>query len=83
MGYSGRRTLENPDSGGEVVDTPGGTESGGDDGRRGDEIVGEAVVQVTLCNCQPFALARSSLRAHPSSSGDAGAGRGVVVVGRT
>jgi hypothetical protein len=45
----GKRTLENPDSGGKVVDTPGSFESGGDDRRRGDEIVGEAVVQVSLC----------------------------------
>jgi hypothetical protein len=32
MGHGRRRTLENTDSGGEVVDTPGSAESGGDDG---------------------------------------------------
>jgi hypothetical protein len=55
-----RRTLENTDSRGEVVDTPGSAESGSDDGRRGDEIVGEAVVKVSLrmsvrwpCTWQP------------------------------
>ena len=42
------RTLEDTDSRGEVVDTPGSAESGGDDGGGGNEIVGEAVVQVAL-----------------------------------
>lgn len=41
-------TLEDPDGSGEVVDPPGGTQGGGADGRRGDEIVGEGVVQVAL-----------------------------------
>lgn len=45
------RTLENSDSRGEVVHTPGGTEGGGDDGGRGDKIIGEAVVQVSLYLC--------------------------------
>jgi hypothetical protein len=46
----GLRTLEDSDSRGEIVDAPGGLESGGDDRGRGDEIVGEAVVQVSLFN---------------------------------
>jgi hypothetical protein len=44
-------TLKDSDSRGEVVNTPRSADSGGDDRRRGDEIVGEAVVQVSLCNC--------------------------------
>jgi hypothetical protein len=44
----GGRTLEDADGGGEVVDSPGGPEGGGQDGRGGDEIVGEGVVQVAL-----------------------------------
>lgn len=43
------RTLENADSGSEVVDTAGSLEGSGDDGNGGDEIVGEGVVQVALC----------------------------------
>jgi hypothetical protein len=54
FGYS--HTLENSDGRGEVVDTPGSAESGGDDGGGGDEIIGEAVVQVSLCDCQLPAL---------------------------
>ena len=42
------RTLKNSDSRGEVVDTPGSADSGGEDGGRGDEIVCEAVVQISL-----------------------------------
>ena len=42
------RTLEDPDGGGVVVDSPGSPEGGGEDGGRGDEIVGEGVVQVAL-----------------------------------
>jgi hypothetical protein len=53
------RTLEDTDSRGEVVDTPGSAESGGNDGGGGDEIVGEAVVQVALCDSQQCALAKS------------------------
>jgi hypothetical protein len=41
-------TLEHPDGGGEVVDTAGGLEGGGEDLDGGDEIVGEAVVQIAL-----------------------------------
>jgi hypothetical protein len=52
-------TLEDSDSRGEVVDTPGSAESGGDDGGGGNEIVGEAVVQVTLCSSQMHVLAKS------------------------
>ena len=47
----GQHTLENPHGGGEVVDTARSAESSGDDRRRGDEIVGEAVVQVSLGGC--------------------------------
>ena len=42
------RTLEDSDGGGEVVDSTGGLEGGDNDGRSGDEIVGEGVVQVAL-----------------------------------
>ena len=48
VGCSEKRTLENSDSRGEVVDTPGSAESGSDDRGGGDEIGGEAVVQVSL-----------------------------------
>ena len=44
----GKRTLEDADSGGEVVDAASGPESGGEDLNGRDEIVGEAVVQVAL-----------------------------------
>lgn len=47
-GYNEKRTLENSDSRGEVIDTPGSAESSSDDCRGGNEIVGEAVVQVSL-----------------------------------
>jgi len=49
------RTLEDPHGGGEVVDPPGSAQSGDDDRRRGDEIVGEAVVQVALDSYQLIA----------------------------
>jgi hypothetical protein len=42
------RTLEDSDSGGEVVDAAGGPQSSGEDLDGGDEIVSEAVVEVTL-----------------------------------
>lgn len=42
------RTLEDPDGGGVVVDSPGSPESGGENGGGGNEIVGEGVVQVAL-----------------------------------
>lgn len=42
------RTLENADSGSEVVDSAGSLEGGGDDRDGRDEIVGEGVVQVAL-----------------------------------
>lgn len=42
------RTLENTDGGGEVVDTASGLKGGSEDLNGGDEIVGEAVVQVAL-----------------------------------
>lgn len=41
-------TLENPDGGREVVDAAGGLQGRGEDLDGGDEIVGEAVVQVAL-----------------------------------
>jgi hypothetical protein len=43
-----QHTLKNSNSRGEVIDTPGGADGGGDDRGRGNEIVGEAVVQVSL-----------------------------------
>jgi hypothetical protein len=43
-----KRTLEYPDGGGEVVDAAGGSEGSDDNAGRGDEIVGESVVEVTL-----------------------------------
>lgn len=57
----GLDALENADGGGVVVDPPGSLDGSLADGRRGDEIVGESVVQVALlwrssvslcpCNC--------------------------------
>lgn len=44
----GMRTLEDTDSGGEVVDAASGPESSGEDLNGRDEIVGKAVVQVAL-----------------------------------
>lgn len=41
-------TFEDADGGSKVVDPPGSLEGSGDDGRRGDEIVGEGVVEVAL-----------------------------------
>lgn len=41
-------TLEDAHGSGEVVHPPGGPKSGGADGRGGDQIVGEGVVQVAL-----------------------------------
>jgi hypothetical protein len=43
-----KRTLEYPDGSREVVDAPGGSEGSDDNAGRGDKIVGESVVQVTL-----------------------------------
>lgn len=42
------RTLENSDGGREVVDPSGGLEGGNDDRWRGNKIVCESVVQVSL-----------------------------------
>lgn len=42
------RTLEDADSGGEVVDSAGGLEGSGDNGDGGDQVVSESVVQVAL-----------------------------------
>jgi hypothetical protein len=44
----GLDALEDPNGGGEVVDSPRGPKGGGHDGGGGDEIVGEGVVQVAL-----------------------------------
>lgn len=44
-------TFEDTNGGGVIVDATSGTESGGADGGRGDKIVGECVVQVSLDNC--------------------------------
>lgn len=41
-------TLEYSHGGGKVIDPPGGPEGGGDDGGRGDQVVGEGVVEVAL-----------------------------------
>lgn len=43
-----KRTLEDANSGGEVVNTAGGLEGGSEDLDGGNEIVSEAVVQVAL-----------------------------------
>ncbi len=48
VGLGWVHTLEDADGGREVVDSPGSLEGGGEDGRGGDEIVGEGVVQVAL-----------------------------------
>jgi hypothetical protein len=48
QGVLAKRTLEYPDGGREVVDAPGGSESGDDDAGRRHEIVGESVVEVAL-----------------------------------
>lgn len=45
-----KRTLEDADGGGEVVDAAGGLQSCGEDLDGGDEIVGEAVVEIPLDN---------------------------------
>lgn len=42
------RTLEDPDSGGEVVDTAGRLQGSSKDLNGGNEIVGEGVVEVSL-----------------------------------
>ena len=55
------RTLENADSGSEVVDSAGSLEGGGDDRDGGDEIVGEGVVQVALFENVALVLACGSL----------------------
>ena len=46
----GLDALENSYGGGVIVDPSRGLEGGLDNGRRGDEIVGEGVVQVALSN---------------------------------
>ena len=45
------RTLENTDGSGEVVDTACSLQGGAEDLNGGDEIVGEAVVQIALGEC--------------------------------
>lgn len=44
----GSLTFENPDSRSEVVDSPRSFEGGGYDHGRGDQIVREGIVEVTL-----------------------------------
>lgn len=74
----GEPTLEDSDGGGEVVDATGSAEGSGDDGGRGDEIVGKAVVEVSLEFCQlvrrvlRFELFRARSSASGDRSGDAG-----------
>jgi hypothetical protein len=63
-----KRTLKNSDSRGKVVDTPGSADSGGDDRGRGNEIVGEAVVQVSLYIVSQVAL-NIATAAHPTLNG--------------
>jgi hypothetical protein len=41
-------TLEDPHGGGEIVNPSGGFQGGNEHGRRGDQVVGEGVVQVAL-----------------------------------
>ena len=48
-GYA--NTFENPDGGGEVVDTTRSAQGSGENFNGGDEIVSEAVVQVALVKC--------------------------------
>ena len=43
-----RRTLEDPDSSGKVIDPPGGLESSNDDRGGRNQVVSEGVVQVAL-----------------------------------
>ena len=50
------RTLENTDSGVEVVNTAGGLQGSSEDLNGGNEIVGEAVVQVTLGKADQFII---------------------------
>lgn len=62
-----KHTLKNADSRGKVVDTPRSADSRGDDGGRGDEIVGEAVVQVSLHVVSQIAL-DTVVATHPTPS---------------
>lgn len=57
-------TLENTDGGREVVDTAGGLQGGSEDLNGGDEIVGEAVVQVAL-DWESVTAACAGLRSIP------------------
>lgn len=57
----GYRTLEDTDGSGEVIDTTGSLESGGEDLNGRDEIVGEAVVQVTLRLKESILLVRADI----------------------
>lgn len=51
MGRVVDTTFKNPDGGREVVYSPGGSESCLNDGRGGDKIVGEGVIEVALGDC--------------------------------
>lgn len=46
--WQAKRTLEDADGGGKVVDAAGSLEGSSDDGDGGNEIVGESVVEVAL-----------------------------------
>jgi hypothetical protein len=66
------RTLKDSDSRGEVVDTPRSADSGGDDRRRRDEIISEAVVQVSLLTVSQLALSIWERQLIPRGMADAG-----------
>jgi hypothetical protein len=75
------RTLKNSDSRGEVVDTSGSADSSSDDRGRGNEIVGEAVVQVSLSECQQ--ICPRKCMAHPRLCGVTSVGFNPDVIKRT
>lgn len=58
------RTFEDPNSGGEVVDSSCRSQSCGDDRWGGDEIVGEAIVKVALWFKEQTSARRLLSRAH-------------------
>lgn len=67
MTGSGSLTLEDADSGREVVDAAGSLESGGENGGGGDEIVSESVVQVALISAWQRQSRCFFLAPHPTS----------------
>jgi len=70
--FPGPLTLENSDSGREVVDPPGGLERRDNDAGRGYEIVGESVVEVALYKGEKKNNGKyvSIISAHISDPGD-------------